>query len=144
MAKKDYKLNRFPDSFKCVFELWFDIICEYTKIEKEDAIQYYNERANVGAFCAALARNNITYLEEYVCEKGWGDNKGNGRTDLSFYFRGQWYVVEAKICKGKGTWLSKFKSSIDAACDDVHRTWQKQRYSASIGMSFVVPEITNK
>jgi len=144
---KDYRINNFPDGFSCVFESWFDVILQYEEQTRDDnglgdAIYWYNERANIGAFAAALARNNIAVIEEYPALKGKGTDKSPGRVDLSFCYRKQWYLVEAKL-----KWLPLTPEGFDLkdinshACKDAKRTGQQDQGSLPLGLTFVLPHI---
>ena len=148
-TKQDYRINNFPDGLSCVFESWFDVITQYEEQTHGDAIYWYNERANIGAFAAALARNsiqkNISVIEEYSCMKGKGADKGLGRADLSFCYRNQWYLVESKIkwlsLTPKGRSLENINSE---ACKDAVRSWEQATWTMPLGMTFVVPSIQPK
>jgi hypothetical protein len=139
---KGYRINNFSDGFSCVLKSWFDIIMQYEEQTYGDAIYWYNERANIGSFAAALARNKISVIEEYSCLKGKGADKGPGRVDLSFCYRKQWYLVESKI-----KWLSltpkgrNLKNINIKACEDAKRSWQQATYTIPLGLTFVVPSI---
>lgn len=148
-SKNGYKIIKFYNSFSKVIESWFQIVHKYeekTRYDDKngDAIYWYNERANVGAFAAALAKNNISFIEEYTCEKGKGADKFLGRADLSFFFRNKWYLVEAKII-----WKSlspksprlNFKMALSEACNDSYRSWQQDQGTIPLGFTFIVPYI---
>ena len=146
---KGYRVNNFPAVFSRVLESWFDVILQYeaqTRNDNEhgDAIYWYNERANVGAFAAALARKGNAVIEEYSCLKGRGADKGPGRADLSFCYRNHWYLVEAKLKWPQLYPASKslnFEEIKDPACKDAKRTWQQDKGSIPLGLTFVVPHI---
>ena len=140
---QDYKTRNFPNGFSSVFESWFDIIHDYADKTDNDAIYWYNERANVGALAAALARNNITLIEEYSCTKGRGEDKSYGRTDIACCYRNEWYLAEAKL---KWQAISSFsaietKNITSPSCADARRSWHGDKGSVPIGITFVVPWI---
>ncbi|MDR2667406.1 MAG: hypothetical protein LBB34_04855 [Holosporales bacterium] len=92
--------------FDAICKTWFKVIKDYSEICKnEDAIYWYNERASLSSFCAALGRRGITFMEEYSSLKGQGENENkksalsHGRVDLCFFHNDSWYIAEAKYLK---------------------------------------------
>ena len=146
---QDYRINNFPGGFSRIIESWFEIIHQYEEntrydYKHGDAIYWYNERANVGAFAAALTRNNLSVIEEYSCLKGKGADKGPGRADLSFCYRNVWYLVEAKLKWKKLALKSRQlnpEEIVTHACNDVECTWQQDKEAIPFGLTFVVPYI---
>lgn len=137
----------FPAGFATVLESWFAVIHAYEKDSRignsaGDAIYWYTERANVGAFAAALARLDCSTLEEYNCAKG--HKAEPGRADLSFFWDNRWYLVEAKQ-KWVGLVSCASRLSGEALCkdaeDDARRTKVRNTWSVPIGLTFVVPHV---
>jgi hypothetical protein len=141
---QDYRIRGFPAGFAKILTSWFAVIHDYAKKSGGDAIYWYNERANIGAFASALSRNKCSVLEEFGCEKARGPDSWRGRADISFYQQGVWYVAEAKQ---KWQVLSDRAMTIDTeaclekSCRDAESAWQGMRECVPFGMTFVVPWI---
>ncbi|MDR1612642.1 MAG: hypothetical protein LBT97_07645 [Planctomycetota bacterium] len=139
-----FKVGNFPKGFEKILESWFAVIRDYNAKAGEDAIYWYNERANVGAFAAAMARNEIPVIEEYACEKGRGKERGPGRSDISFYYHGTWYIAEAKMHWSNLSFKTRpldAKKYMESALADVKKTAQQDKYSTPFGLAFIIPRI---
>ena len=152
-----YKINSFPNGFSSVIESWFDVIHQYEENSKfyedemgnthGDAIYWYNERANVGAFAAALARCGHSVIEEFACLKGGEKDPKGERADLSFYYQGKWYLAEAKLkwkylCPSSKTF--SIKDVGKEARKDALKTWKGDPDAEPLALTFVVPCIPPK
>ena len=139
--------GEFPEGFSSVIESWFAVIHDYeekTRFGRESgaSIYWYSERTNVGAFAAALSRNNITVIEEYACKKVIEGKEILGRADISFCYEQQWYLAEAKIhwamlsSKLEFSFDGKMleKADADAAC-----SWEGDKNTIPLGLTFIVP-----
>lgn len=141
---QDYSIRNFPQGgFEKILETWFEVIHDYEVKSGGDAIYWYNERANVGAFAAAMARNNMTVIEEYACLKGRGKNTSKGRADISFYYNNLWYLAEAKthwpyLPRSKSIDTEKY---IESALSDVKKTHQQDKSAMPFGLVFIIPRI---
>lgn len=140
-----YRIWNFPKGgFEKILKSWFEIIHDYVEKSGGDAIYWYNERANVGALSAAMARNKITVIEEYACLKGRGTNRRKGRADISFYYNNRWYLAEAKAYWPYLSSRSKpldTKKHMEAALSDVKKSHQQDKYAMPFGLSFIIPRI---
>ena len=150
-----YKTNDYgissdlPPSFKTVILSWFKIINEYQEHCDFDCTYLYNELANIGAFNAALAREKITCIQEYNHINGIVTEKREGKTDLSFYYLNQWYLVEAKykLAKDITKWKQDLNEELISACNDAEESWQGQSLPdirTAMGLTFIVPVIPKK
>jgi hypothetical protein len=139
-----YGIKGFPNGFAKILTSWFKVIHDYARRSDGDAIYWYNERANVGAFASALSRNNCPVLEEFVCQKVWKTDKWPGRADISFYQQGVWYLAEAKnkwkVLSDRTTSIDT-KKYLDESCNDARAAWQGIQDCVPFGMTFVVPWI---
>lgn len=145
-----YRVNSgFPTGFSSFIESWFEVIYDYERKtrydgERGDSIYWYNERANVGAFASALSRNNASVIEEYPCIKGRGADKGLGRADISFFYRNDWYLAEAKLHWKKlspRSSISFDEKILNESLMDAKRSWHGDKGTIPLGLNFVVPSI---
>lgn len=144
-----YRINGLPQGFKPFIESWFKVIHDYEEKTRYDdahgdAIYWYNERANVGAFASGLSRLKTPVIEEYTCMKRRGSDKKPGRADLSFYYRGDWYLTEAKLQWERLTPQAKplcFPTALEDSLEDTKNTWQEDKGTIPLGLTFIVPFI---
>lgn len=139
-----YRVSGFPEGFSKILTSWFAVIRDYTARSEGDALYWYNERTNTGAFASALSRNRHSVLEEFGCQKKWKKDKWNGRADISFYYHGIWYLAEVKrkckLLSGQARGINT-KAYLEAACNDAKSAWHGLRDHIPFGMTFVVPWI---
>ncbi len=91
-----------------ILKEWTKLICRYTeKVNSEDALYWYNERATLSTLAHAIARRGHVVLEEYRMQKrSLREGRWEGRADLYFVCKKTDYVAEAKQL-----WLSISKRS---------------------------------
>ncbi|MDR1519482.1 MAG: hypothetical protein LBU23_04975 [Planctomycetota bacterium] len=141
---ENFRIRNFPRGFENIVRSWFKVIHDYSDKVDGDAIYWYNERVNVGALAAAMARNDLTVVEEFVCYRGRGKKQYIGRGDISFYYHNQWYLAEAKMYwpnLTSRTKLSTAQQYLDKSLDDVKKIWQNDKDSLPFGLTFIVPRI---
>jgi len=111
-------------SFDSLLWEWITVLERLTREwEGEDYPWWYNERACIGMFAAAIWRSGGTAFEEYTSEKTRDRSElaslkkpARGRTDLYFSYFGKEYIVEAK------QWwpdLARFESHITDLADAI-------------------------
>lgn len=135
--------------FRPILREWVKVITRYSESHPYDALYWYNERASVSTFAAAVARRGGHVLEEFRTEKNMGREGFTGRADLWFEspadaHKSSQFLVEAKQC-----WLtlpapaSKLKQRAQRAMSAARASaaqlpsWDGRR----LGMVFMVPAI---
>jgi hypothetical protein len=86
---------------KPVLLQWIQINREYADAYAgDDALYWYNERANIGSLAGAAWKANIYAVEEYTAFKRPASvtSKGSGRIDLYLADDHRDAIVEAKLC----------------------------------------------
>jgi len=139
--------GEFPEGFSSVIESWFAVIHDYeekTRFGRESgaSIYWYSERTNVGAFAAALSRNNITVIEEYACKKVIEGKEIQGRADISFFYEHQWYLAEAKMhweMLSSQLQYSFDEKVLENSISDAACSWEGDKNTIPLGLTFIVP-----
>jgi len=131
-----------------IFENWIQVNLDYIEYQKyDDALYWYNERANISALAGAIWRSGGLAIEEYSAMKGDAKNRINGRIDLYFSLKEKAALVEAKMAwlylsnRSTKTLESVLNASLSAAMNDINKTIaakdNAEKYN--FGISFIVP-----
>lgn len=127
---------------------WLKIHRDYVEeVNCEDALYWYNERANVSAFAGAMWKCGGFALEEYSAFKAdETENSKKGRIDLYLQSHGN-----AAVCEAKMTWIylceahkqqtnfsSAISEAIKKASDDVSKTLKTNTNSLGIALNFII------
>ena len=136
--------------FDRICKTWFEVIKDYSGIcENKDAIYWYNERASLSSFCAALGRRGITFMEEYSSVKGRMENEGKkstlsrGRVDLCFFHNDSWYISEAKYFQRFFESNGRLEPALlpnavfEEACRDAESSQKGYPDGHALGLAFV-------
>ncbi len=129
---------------------WIKNINKYSeKCGSEDALYWYNERANVGILSAAAWQCGYFSLEEFSAEKRTKskENKYSGRIDLWISCKNTEYVFEAKqeyvsISQRATKYEEKIERKLKSARKDAVNS--KEGNQKAVGLVFVVPYLPCK
>lgn len=136
--------NRKFETLRLLLDKWIEIHKDYSEIDDEDSLYWYNERANLSVLAGAAYRCNEFSLEEVRVDKEHGGDKWRGRCDLIFTWKKKDYAVESKQttvslgdrAKNASTYIKK--SLGDAKWDAVG---VKTVAHEHIGLVFAIPYI---
>ncbi len=124
---------------------WTRCILDYSRaLEWKDAAWWYNERASLSTFSAAVWRAGGVALEEYSTLKRWGRARRTGRCDLYFQFPGERFAAEAKFMwsnlgpnlEGQ---VDRVGERLDWACRDATRIDEGARRFGMLCVSTSMP-----
>lgn len=122
---------------------WLKVIDTYLNYsDLEDSPWWYNERATLSSFAAAVWAANGVALEEYATVKGKTRQAWTGRCDLYIGISSQQFACEAKqawcpIGRRSKKGFSNAKSGINDACDDARKLDKGE--GRRLGLCFAVP-----
>jgi hypothetical protein len=138
-----------PRGLAPVLKKWIVVNETYNKSEKwRDAIWWCNERANIGAFAAAVWLSGGVALEEYITRKKHKGSERAGRCDLSFRFtkNGDKFACEAKylLLPLGGTLENKIKRQIEGNIAKAVKDARKLDKSEGrkLAFCFIVPRFS--
>ena len=136
--------------FNKLLREWISVIDRLRQEWEEDPDfpWWYNERACVGTFAAAVWLCGGLAFEEYLSEKvkdraklAKSQKKSPGRTDLYFSYHGNEYIVEAKQCwpklESSKSPAKKIKQKLDDATKAAMEVYEN--YGTRLAMVFAVP-----
>ena len=144
MPQIQLPLDELRNDFTPIFQEWRGWVERYTdEVDPQDALYWYNERANVGTLAAAAARTGSYALEEYRTPKAHESEQWPGRADLWLRCGSRQYIAEAKhlpvsSAMKPGTLSTTVDAYLKAACADAacHPPSDGCR---ELGVVFVVP-----
>lgn len=113
-------------------------------LDWRDAAWWYNERASLSTFSAAVWRAGGIALEEFSTKKLCRRGHRNGRCDLYLQFPDERFSVEAKfIWSNLGqtlkTQMKRIEDKLDLACQDAIRTDEGGRKLGMVCVSAYLP-----
>ena len=126
-----------------VFKSWIDTNSEYLKyFDIPDCPWWYNERASLSTFAAAVWKANGIALEEYSIDKGKKHETWSGRCDLFIGLRSYQFACEAKqswcpIGRNARNGITNLKNSLKEACKDARKLNKDE--GRRLGICFAVP-----
>lgn len=125
-----------------ILEKWIQITEEFSKDFENDALYWYNERASLSVFAAAVWLSNGYALEEFSATKGLDGRKWKGRKDVWFCLDKQEYIAEAKFLYQSFSlqnkkMLDRVQQSLNEACSDAKKSAEKD--NISLGLCFIAP-----
>lgn len=128
---------------KPILQTWLRVNRDYIEEHQmEDALYWYNERANVGALAGAIWRSGGYALEEFSAVKGKESQENNKRVDL--YFR---YGSKNVICEAKQYWVNLpdnnkkdfsllISNTQEKALSDIRKTNEYFEMKTAFGIGF--------
>jgi len=135
-----------PD-FNDAFKQWFLVIQKYCEARAwEDVPWWYNERASLSLFAAAVWNSGGIALEEYSTSKSHKKERWSGRGDLYVKIKRKQYVIEAKqVWSPMGTRARRPNGKIEEALFDArHAAGETKSWGAKrLGLVFAVPYLPN-
>ena len=133
--------------FRDVFKKWFWVIEKYCEKRCwEDVPWWYNERASLSLFAAAVWNSGGIALEEYSTSKSHRKERWPGRGDIYVSINGKEYIIEAKQvwCSISGR-AQKSNDKIEKALFEArHAAGETKCWGAKrLGLVFAIPYLSN-
>jgi hypothetical protein len=138
-----------------ILNTWKDVITRYGELWRwRDVPYWYNERASLGTFAAAVWLSGGVALEEYRTDKGEADVEppvgasSKGRGDLYFHYGGAHFIVEAKQhraypSRSLDCTISETRRQLNRACSEVRTKRAYEDPTGTIqrrlGLAFSIP-----
>jgi hypothetical protein len=134
-------------------KIWQGIVERTAKawVKDGDTPWWYTERASLSMFAGAIWLNQGFAFEEYSVYRKVGSKPGakyrNGRCDIEFNLKHQYYVAEAKHCwptlgQSKQNATPMVQSRLEQAESEVAQVWESGYHSLAI--VFATPRIPVK
>jgi hypothetical protein len=130
-------------------EKWIQIHKSYIPFYKKtfgdnDALYWWNERANISILAGAVWESGEYALEEFRVDKKYRKERRRGRADLWFSWRGIGYLAEVKrigvpLSNKACECTEKIRKSLESARKDVVITKMGSYAERALGIVFVVP-----
>jgi len=127
---------------------WINTNLEYLEyFDTPDCSWWYNERATLSTFAAAIWKVNGIALEEYSIEKSKNHEFWSGRCDLFFGLQSDQFACESKqtwcpIGKTAKNGVVNVKNSLREACNDAKKLPKEE--GRRLGLCFAVPFLPDR
>lgn len=133
-------------AFHPILNSWIETIDFYLKYhEYGDCPWWYNERATLSSFAAAVWKTGGVALEEYCTDKGKPHHSWAGRCDLFIGTKSNRYFA----CEAKQVWCAigrmgqkgfvEVKNGLNDACKDARKLTKEE--GRRLGICFAVPHL---
>jgi len=126
-----------------ILTAWLEVIGKYLDcFDNEDCPWWYNERATLSSFAAAVWAAGGIALEEYATVKGKSRESWTGRCDLYIGISSQEFACEAKqawcpIGRKSQNGFIKAEAGLNSACKDARELDKGE--GRRLGICFAVP-----
>lgn len=126
-----------------ILKSWINTNLEYLEyFDIPDCSWWYNERASLSSFAAAVWKANGIALEEYAIDKGKEHELWSGRCDLFIGLPSYQFACEAKqawcpIGRTAKNGIVNLKKGLTEACQDARKLPKEE--GRRLGICFAVP-----
>ena len=126
-----------------ILKSWINTTLEYLKyFDEPDCSWWYNERASLSSFAAAVWKVGGIALEEYAIDKGKEHELWTGRCDLFMGLKSDQFACEAKqawcpIGRTAKNGIVNLKKGLTEACKDARKLPKEE--GRRLGICFAVP-----
>lgn len=131
---------------KPLLKEWIKINESFCKINRDDSLYWFNERATLSTLAGAVWNSKGYCLEEYRTDKKYRKGTYPGRADLWFAWRKKEYYIEAKqlwisLSKNAGLASRYIRETLRVVKKEAASTIKEDK-GESLGIVFAVPYIS--